>query len=391
MIPCPTLRILSYPGVGRLRAHLDLRPCRRRRDWRLFERLPEILHASDPAFVPPIPGEVAKVGGRGHIFSEAGTLTGYLAFREGRPVGRIASILNRAHNEFHGDRTGFFGFFDFADASVAEPLLARVREDLASAGCDLMRGPFSPTQNDECGLQVEGFEARPCFAMPYNPPWYVDVYQGLGLTQARDLLAYELDPSREAFFQDRVGTLVERIRQRLPVTVRPVDLSRLDAEAALVSRLFNESLEEEWNFMPLSVAAARTFAKELAGHLDPEAVLIAEVDGKPAGLSIGLPDLNEFLHELRGWPRWLRLPGLLWRLKTRRCRRGRWAVFGMLPEYRKKGGTILLIYEAIMRGRTRYVSSEMSWTQESNAEVNRIAEVMGLTPSKRYRVYEARL
>jgi len=259
----------------------------------------------------------------------------------------------------------------------------------AEQGRGPVRGPFGPTQNDECGLQVDGFGGRPAFGMPYNPPWYVDVYEkDLGLKGVRDLLAYDLDASMEEGFDGRLVGLIQRLRDRFPFTVRPVDLKRLDTEAPLVSRLFNESLSAEWNFMPLTVEAARRWARDLAGHLDPDALLIAEVRGEPAGLSIALPDLNELLVELRGLPRWLRLPRLLWLLQTRRCRRGRWAVFGMLPEYRKLGATILLVYEAIERGHRTYESGEISWTQADNPEVNGLAAQLGLAPSRRYRVYE---
>lgn len=367
---------------------LEIRQCRTARDWRLFERVPERIHGSDPVFVPPIPGDVAGLRKPSHVFHRSGSIRAYLALRGGVPVGRIASIVNRTHNEFHGDRVGFFGFFSFIGADVAAPLLSRVRADLEEAGRDRMRGPFNPTQNDECGVHVGGFGRPPYFAMPYNPPWYAEVYEGLGLAPARDLLAYDLDPAMEAAFDARLGGLVARLRQRFALTVRPVDMSRLDEEAALVSRLFNESLSEEWNFMPLSAEVARSVARDLSGHLDPEAVLIAEVDGEPAGISIALPDLNEFMVTVKRLPGWARLPALVWLLKTRRCRRGRWAVFGMLPPHRKRGATLLLIYEAIKRGRRHYDSGELSWTQDINPEVNRLAEQLGLTPSKRYRIYE---
>lgn len=370
---------------------LEIRRCRTARDWRLFERIPEILHGDDPVFVPPIPGEVAKLRGRGHVFHLSGTLRTYVAFRENTPVGRVASIVNRAHNEFHGDRTGFFGFFSFTDASTADPLLEQVRQDLSQQGLDLLRGPFNPTQNDECGLQIDGFGKRPYFGMPYNPPWYGDVYESLGLEKARDLLAYDLDPSLEESFTVRLGGLAERVRKRLGITVRPIDMTRLHEEATLITRLFNESLADEWNFMPMTVEVAKTFAKDLAGHLDPEAILIAEAKGEPAGLSIALPDLNALLAETQRSPRWLRILRLLWLLKTRRCEAARWAVFGMLPQYRRKGGTLVLIYDAIMRGKQRYSAGEISWTQDTNSDISRLVAELGAVPYKRYRIYETRL
>ncbi len=371
-------------------ASLHLQPCRTARQSRVFERVPEILHGDDPNFVPPFPGQVMKLRGPNHPFHLDGSLQAHVAYRAGTVVGRVASVVNRTHNAFHADSVGFFGFYDFTDAVVARVLLDQVREDLRASGLTAARGPFSPTQNDECGLQVSGFE-RPYFAMPYNPPSYVDVYEEVGLEPVRDLLAYDLDAGMETVFHSRMDRLTARIRKRMPLQVRTVDLSRLKEEAALVSRLFNEALAGEWNFMPLSPEAAEQFSHDLLGQIDSEAILIAEVGGKPVGLSIALPDLNEFLHRAARLPRWLRWPYLAWLLKTRRCTRARWAVFAVVPEMRQRGGTLLLIHEAVTRGTQRYASGELSWTQDHNDDVNRLAVQLGLEPSKRYRVYETQV
>ena len=367
-----------------------IEPCRTTRQWRLFERVPEILHGDDKFFVPPVPGQVMKLRSPRHPFLKEGSLRAYLALSEGRLVGRVASIVNRTHNEFHGDRTGFFGFFDFADADVARHLIGQVRADMGGTSLNPLRGPFNPTQNDECGLQVEGF-SRPFFGMPYNPPFYVGVYEEIGLEGVRDMLAYYIDPAlwEGETFRVRMGGLAAYIRKRLAITVRPVDMTRVAEECALVSRLFNESLGEEWNFMPLSSETALAFTRDLLGHLDPDAILIVEADGRPAGLSIELPNINEFLADAARFPRWLRWPRLLWLLKTRRSEEFRWAVFAMLPEYRKRGGTALLVYEAITRMKSRYASGELSWTQDVNDDVNGLVTKLGLVPSKRYRIYQA--
>ncbi len=381
----------AEPGGLGGAGEITLRRCRSARDWRLFERVPEILHGDDPLFVPPVPGDTAGLRKPDHVFHGIGSLRSYVAFRDGEPVGRIASIVNGVHNEFHGDRTGFFGFASFQDEAVAAALLRRVRADLVEAGMDRMRGPFDPTQNDECGVLIEGFHERPCFGMPWNPAWYGEVYDRLGLERGMDLLAYSMAPEKWDRFAERFEPLVEKLRRRLPLTVRPVRPDRLDEEVALITRLFTESLREEWNFMPLTPAQARSFAEDLADHLDPEGILIAEVDGEPAGLSLGFPDVNEHLARVKRLPRWLRLPALWWLLKTRRFRGGRWAVFGVLEEHRRKGGTLLLIYESLRRSRHKYETGEISWTQARNREVNALAGQFGLEPSKRYRIYEAPL
>ena len=365
-----------------------LEPCRSARDWRLFERVPELLHGADPCFVPPFPGQVAKLRKPGHPFHLDGSLTPYVAFSGRRPVGRIAAIVNRTHNRVHGDRTGFFGFFDFTDEGVAGALLDRARVDLAAAGLTRPRGPFGPTQNDECGLQVDGFGEAPYFGMPYNPSYYVEVYERLGLERVSDMLAYGMEPARADEFLRRLNPLAERLRRRQSITIRPADPGRLEEECALVARVFNEALAGEWNFMPLSTETALSFVKDLLSLLEPEAILIAEVAGEPIGLSIALPNLNEFLADAARLPRWLRWPRLAWLIKTRRCQRARWAVFAVVPAYRGYGTTGLLVQDAFSRLMPKYPVGELSWTQEHNEEINKLVSGFDVHPTKRYCIYE---
>ncbi len=70
-----------------------------------------------------------------------GELGAFIARRDGRPVGRIAAVRNRLHNEYHGDRTGFFGFFDFADDETAAALFAAACAWLRERGLTCIRGP----------------------------------------------------------------------------------------------------------------------------------------------------------------------------------------------------------------------------------------------------------
>jgi hypothetical protein len=78
----------------------------------------------------------------------------------GRTVGRIAAIKNDAHNREHGDRVGFYGFFESVDDQRVANAFAAAAAWLRARGCDTMRGPMSLI-NDECGLLVDGFETLP--------------------------------------------------------------------------------------------------------------------------------------------------------------------------------------------------------------------------------------
>ena len=106
-----------------------IEPVRNPKDLHTFVTLPWRLYRNDPAWVPPLIGETKKVFRREtNPFFAHGEIEPYLAYRDGRIVGRIAAIRNRVHEEFHQESAGFFGFFECEDdVEVAMGLLGTVR------------------------------------------------------------------------------------------------------------------------------------------------------------------------------------------------------------------------------------------------------------------------
>jgi len=125
-------------------------------------------------------------------FFEHGDAEYFIAERNGETVGRIAAISNRLHNETHGDRVGFFGFFESVDdQAVAEALFEAASKWCRARGHNLLRGPASFSVNDECGLLVEGFQTPPALMMPHNPPYYIGLLERAGFHKAKDLWVYQ--------------------------------------------------------------------------------------------------------------------------------------------------------------------------------------------------------
>ena len=141
-------------------------------------------------------------------------------------MGRIAAVVNEAHNAYYKDKMGFFGFFDcIDDPEVGKMLLQRAKQELASRGMDTVRGPYNPTVNDECGLLVEGFDSSPLVMMPYNPSYYPPLYERLGLKPARDLYAFYFDAAN--LVPERIEKIVNRVKRSTGITLRNIELSRL--------------------------------------------------------------------------------------------------------------------------------------------------------------------
>lgn len=363
-------------------------PVEGRREWSLFERVSEMVLGGYPQFVPPIPGTEAGLGKPGHPFHRHGSVMPFLAFRGARPVGRVAAIVNRTHNAYHGDRTGFVGFFDCEDdTEAAAALLGAAEDELGRLGHPLLRGPFNPTQNDPCGVLVEGFQHRPAFLMPWNPPYYERLWLEAGWTGVRDLLAYYTDQDTSPI-GNRVGPLLERFEKRSRIRVRSADMEHVERDMAIIHRLFNETLGDEWNFMPLLEADLADVVRDLRRVLDGELVLIAEEDGAPVGFFLAIPDLNESWSRAARAPRLLRLPLLAWAMLRGRPRSFRVAAAGVLPGHRAPGLVVTLLLHRIWAQGTRYPSAEISFVQEGNVMMRRLMEQIGVVPYKTYRIYE---
>src|SRR5262249_53902427 len=152
-------------------AQTQIRPVRTPRDRRNFLELPYRLHRDDPHWIAPL--RIAQkdiLNTAKHPFYKTSDAQMFLAQRHGRVVGRIMAILNRAHNEFHNERAGFFGFFEVEnDQDACTALLDAARDWLRGCGAEVIRGPVNPSTNYECWLLVEGFDLDSTMMITYNP------------------------------------------------------------------------------------------------------------------------------------------------------------------------------------------------------------------------------
>lgn len=316
----------------------------------------------------------------------------FLALRDGRPAGRIAAILNRSHNGWHHDRMGFFGFFDFADDDVAAALFEAACGWLRECGLDAIRGPYSPSINDTCGLLADGFDLPPSVFMPWNPPRYVTAYQSLGLEQVRTLYSFRIPLDVPA--PPAVEKMAERARRRSGLTVRPFNLRDLDAELRILQRLYNVTLDRNWGYVPVKWEDLEHSAQGLKAIADPNMLFFVMHGGREVGYSISLPNINVFLRRTRSWPHgfWRFIP-LLWFLKTSKPGDARHLILGVEPEFRHRVGVAPMLFrETFARvGAAGNPSAEISWIEANNVEIVRAIEVMGGRRDKTYAIWEKTL
>jgi hypothetical protein len=352
-----------------------------------FVNFPYALYRADPNWVPPLKRDVKFTFGDENPFWHHAERALFLARRGGVVVGRVAAIKDDDYVKFAGERCGYFGFFECReDGEAAAALCDAAAGWLRGKGLVKFIGPMNPSTNEECAFLVDGFDRPPYIMMTHNPPYYASLAEGYGFRKARDLFAFLLNitPAR----LERLERVAARVRERNPgLTVRYVDLRDFARELQIIRGIYNRAWEANWGFVPPTEEEFDSTAKRLKPLAVPSLVPIAFVDGDPAGFIVTVPNYNEVLAKMGGSMGPLSLLKFLTgRGKIRSCRV---MLFGICPEYRKRGVDAVLMASnhraALELG---YREAEFSWVLEDNELTKRPAEMLGGRPYKRYRIYE---
>jgi hypothetical protein len=350
--------------------------------------LPFRLHACTP-WIPPLKLErYLFLNRRANAFFTHGAAEYFLAWREGRVVGRVTAQVDYAFNAFHSSRWGMFGFLEFEDhPEVLDALLGAAEAWLRTRACDRMVGPMDFQINDESGVLIEGFDREPMIKQPWHPPYYRRRCEEAGLAQAMDLLMWERSVFDAAEVDPRLVRFAGRARERYGVQVRPMSRRHLRRELDDFATVYNSAWSRNWGFVPYSKADLDAYAIDLQLVYSRDWFLVAEIEGETAAIAITVPDINQVLKRMRG--RLLPLGWWYYLTKSRIIDRVRVGFLGVMPEYQHTGAGAALYLALYASGeRTRQRGGEMGWILETNHSMNHAMEALGGRIVKRFRIYE---
>ncbi|HKK21961.1 MAG TPA: N-acetyltransferase, partial [candidate division Zixibacteria bacterium] len=244
----PTVEVIEVENSSQLAKFIDY---------------PNRLYKNDENYVAPLTMERKQFFDfKKNPFYKTATVKLFLAMRQDEIVGRIATCVNYAHNQFHEEQVGFFGFFDSEDDFEAASLLLKVAMiTLKKAGMEKMRGPMNFSTNHDCGFLVEGFDSPPVLMMPYNRPYQPQLAEKFGLKKVMDLLAYRL--TDQTIHPERVQAVVERLSKRHRVNLRTLNMRDFDGEVERINQIYNQAWQHNWGFVPMDREEFFYMAKDL--------------------------------------------------------------------------------------------------------------------------------
>ena len=298
-----------------------------------FLRLPWRIYQGDPCWVPPILSQQRTFldPQRGPFF-EIGEAQYFLAFQNGRPVGRLSAHVNRLHDQYHGPETGFFGFYEsIQDLDVTAALFKAAADWLRERGKTRLVGPLNFCIYDEMGLLVEGFDSMPVLFQTHNPPYYEGLLTSLGFVQAMDWHAYKItNRNVDLEAMERRYNDIMRGQGLEAVTYNPKELDRRADE---IFQLFNTAWGPNWGHVPLTRRQFDDLLEMIKPCLRPGLAFGFLDCNRLAGFSIVLPDLNPLIQKFNGrFTLWDKLR-LLYEAKYRTVRKVRAMVLGISQPY----------------------------------------------------------
>lgn len=373
-------------------AEIQIKPVVTRSDRNNFVRLPWQIYRNEPNWVPPLLTDMHNtLNPKKNALLHLGPYCFMLAFRGGKPVGRIGVGLDQRLNEAKQKKSGYLTLFE----SVEDYPTARAMFDaglawLREMGAEEVTGPQSPSNGDDYrGLLIKGFDSPPVLLNSFNPRYYPHFFEKYGFEKDFDRYAYYYDLTNGP--TERLQNGVAAVRRRYGFRVRPLNLKALRREMLIIKEIVERSMPDWPDMIPPSMEEIEAETLQLKQLALPELVLFIESnEGEPIGFSVALPDYNQVLAHLNGRLFPFGIIKFFW--YKRKITGTRLFILFVTPEWRKRGISAALYYYTMLHAyRLGYTFGEGSTIHEFNTAMNLDAKKAGGELYKIYRIYKKNL
>jgi len=282
---------------------LEIREVAGRKDLKTFIFLPEKVQAGRSNWVPPVYMDDKKYfnAQKNKAFNYCDVIM-LLAFREGKPVGRIMGIINRRFNEYRRTKIVRFGYIEATeDREVVNALVGRIEEWGRAKGMTEIIGPYGFSDQDPEGFMIEGFENRATIATYFNTEWMPGYVADLGYAKDIDYFVYKLEVPK--VMPELYKKLYERIMKRGSFRILEFKKRKeLKPWIVPIFTLMNECYINNniYGYAPLDEKEMNDLAKRYLPVVDPRFVKAVLHGDEVASFIIAMPDMSAGIQKCRG-------------------------------------------------------------------------------------------
>lgn len=282
---------------------LEIRKMEGRRAMKEFVGYPFKLYRGSPYWVPQlVADDLATLDLKRNPAGDFCESAYWMAYRDGKPVGRVAAILNRAYIEKWGNKLARFGWFDVADDfEAAQALIGAVEAWARERGMEGVHGPLGFTDLDREGLLVEGFDEPATMATLYNHPYYGQFLERLGYAKDVDWIEFRVKVPDA--IPEKVLRVNELIAKRTGVRLYEWKSQKqlVKAYGRQLFELIDEAYANLYGTTPLTDRQVQSYIKQYLGFVDPRFTkVMVDTDDRLVGFGISMPSLTKALQRSRG-------------------------------------------------------------------------------------------
>ncbi len=348
---------------------------------KMFHKVPHLIYKGDPNWACPLEPMVENVftPEKNPSFKCGNAIRWVLTDDSGKLTGRIGAFFNRDKASIFDQPTGGCGFFECVDnQEAANMLFDAAREWLKNQGMEAMDGPVNFGENYmNWGLLVDGFMPQG-FGMPYNPPYYLQLFENYGFQVYFRQFSYHRDTIVPEL-PDRFWKIAEWVAKKPQFSFKHFSWEQKDKFVDDFARIYDEAWRFHEHFKPLDKVELHDFLKSSKILIEEEFIWFAYHNDDPIALMVIVPDLNQILLKLNGKVNLWNILKILWYKKTKAITRVRSLIIGIVPKFQRSGieSGIFWNLRPVMYKKRQYTEMELSWAGDFNPKIITLYELVG--------------
>jgi hypothetical protein len=362
-----------------------------RDNFRSFHDTGRFLYQDDPHWIAPLDMEVENIFNpeKNLMFRHGEAIRWILRDSDGRLAGRVAAFIDYQKASRSDLPSGGVGFFEcIEDQAAANQLFDACLNWLQQKGAQAMDGSINFGENfSYWGVLVEGFQKQG-YGMPYNKPYYIQLFENYGFQDYFQQFTYHFDITQP--WPERLVKFSEYLASRPGYTFRHFEKKDphryIQDLVEVINQTWSDYLEGFTPFTDKDIDGIFESAKPI---LVEEFIWFAYKDGKPVGVVVAFPDVNQVLSHFRGRLNYITALRFLWLKNGKTINRNRLLLAGVIPEFQNSGviAALFLQFARATKNKSWYREIELSWVGDYNPRMRKVYEQIGAVPAKKHITY----